>query len=326
MATPSYKRILVGIEFPEDRSQVGLGKAVEVAKRTSARLILMHAAFEPTIVAPFSLATPVDRKKIVLGERRRALDKLAQGVRRKGLRVTTRVEWDYPSPDAIVRAALREKADLVVAESHRRSRGARLFLTNTDWQLIRACPIPLLFVKSLRRYGAARLLAAVDPLHAYAKPAGLDAKILDAGRQLAAAFRGKLSVMHAYLPLSVQMPDSVGMPYVVPVAPDVEQEYEKRVRRMLSRLAAARDVKEGDQHLVIGDAASAISDLSRKLRANIVVMGAISRSGLGRLFIGSTAERVIDRLNCDVLVIKPRGFHTPVLRRVSAKQLYLAPL
>lgn len=326
MATPSYKRILVGIEYPEERTQIGLGKAVEVARRTGARLILMHAAFEPTIVAPFGLATPIDRKRIVLGERKRDLEKLAQGVRRKGVRATTRVEWDYPSPDAIVRAALREKVDLVIAESHRRSRGARLFLTNTDWQLIRVCPIPLLFVKSVRRYGAARLLAAVDPLHAYAKPAGLDAKILDAGATLSAAFRGKLSVMHAYVPLSVQMPDTVGMPYVMPVAPDVEQDYEKRVRRMLARLAGTRGVKEGDQYLVIGDAASAISDLARKLRAGIVVMGAVSRSGLGRLFIGSTAERVIDRLNCDVLVIKPRGFRTPVLRRVSAKQLYVTPL
>ncbi len=326
MAMPSYKRILVAIEFPDERTQTGLGKAVEIARRTGARLILMHAAFEPTVVTPFAFAPLVDRKKTVLSERKRALEKLAQGVRRRGLRATARVEWDYPSPDAIVRAGRREKADLVVAESHRRSRGARLFLTNTDWQLIRVCPIPLLFVKSARHYGAARVLAAVDPLHAYAKPAGLDARILDAGRQLADACRGRLAAVHAYLPLSVQMPDSVGMPYVVPVAPDVERDYEKRLRRMLARLASRRNVKEGDQYLLIGDAASAISDQARKLRADIVVMGAASRSGLGRLFIGSTAERVIDRLNCDVLVIKPRGFRTPVARRVSAKQLYLAPL
>ena len=48
-----------------------------------------------------------------------------------------------------------------------------------------------------------------------------------------------------------------------------------------------------------------------------VVMGAISRSGLRRLFIGSTAERVLDLLRCDVLVIKPRGFKARVPRRRS---------
>jgi universal stress protein E len=37
-------------------------------------------------------------------------------------------------------------------------------------------------------------------------------------------------------------------------------------------------------------------------------MGAISRSRLEELFVGSTAERVLDRLACDVLVVKPLDF------------------
>jgi universal stress protein E len=39
-----------------------------------------------------------------------------------------------------------------------------------------------------------------------------------------------------------------------------------------------------------------------------MIMGAISRSGLQRAFIGSTAERVLDRLPCDALIVKPPGF------------------
>ena len=42
-----------------------------------------------------------------------------------------------------------------------------------------------------------------------------------------------------------------------------------------------------------------------------VVMGAIARSGLKRLFIGSTAERVLDRLPCDLVIIKPLDFEVP---------------
>ena len=34
-------------------------------------------------------------------------------------------------------------------------------------------------------------------------------------------------------------------------------------------------------------------------------MGAVSRAGLKRIFIGSTAEHVLDSLHCDVLVVKP---------------------
>lgn len=35
---------------------------------------------------------------------------------------------------------------------------------------------------------------------------------------------------------------------------------------------------------------------------------------LKRPVIGSTAESVIDHVDCDVLVVKPAGFKTPVKR------------
>jgi universal stress protein E len=38
----------------------------------------------------------------------------------------------------------------------------------------------------------------------------------------------------------------------------------------------------------------------------------VARSGLQRVFVGHTAERVLDALDCDVLVVKPPGFHTPL--------------
>jgi hypothetical protein len=44
-------------------------------------------------------------------------------------------------------------------------------------------------------------------------------------------------------------------------------------------------------------------------------MGAVSRSGLKRLFIGNTAERTIDRLSCDVLIVKSSDFRRRVARR-----------
>jgi hypothetical protein len=44
-------------------------------------------------------------------------------------------------------------------------------------------------------------------------------------------------------------------------------------------------------------------------------MGGLARSGLKRLLIGNAAERVLDRLRSDLLVIGPRGFRGRVPRR-----------
>ena len=38
--------------------------------------------------------------------------------------------------------------------------------------------------------------------------------------------------------------------------------------------------------------------------ASIVVMGALARWGLKRAVLGSTAERLLDHLPCDVLVVR----------------------
>jgi universal stress protein E len=53
-------------------------------------------------------------------------------------------------------------------------------------------------------------------------------------------------------------------------------------------------------------------------------MGAVSRSGLKSIFIGNTAERVLDRLQCDLLVVKPRRFESRVPRAVRGVRIAAA--
>ena len=50
-------------------------------------------------------------------------------------------------------------------------------------------------------------------------------------------------------------------------------------------------------------------------------MGAVSRSGLKRVFIGNTAERVLNDLPCDVLVVKPAHFAKRVPDKVRGMRV-----
>jgi len=49
-----------------------------------------------------------------------------------------------------------------------------------------------------------------------------------------------------------------------------------------------------------------------ELGASLVVMGVVSRGALQRLFIGSTAEKVLGDVACDVLAVKQADFETGV--------------
>ena len=65
-------------------------------------------------------------------------------------------------------------------------------------------------------------------------------------------------------------------------------------------------------HLIEGDPRSKIPALAKKINADLVIMGTVARTGIPGLFMGNTAETVLNKLDCSVLAIKPHGFVTPV--------------
>jgi universal stress protein E len=76
--------------------------------------------------------------------------------------------------------------------------------------------------------------------------------------------------------------------------------------------ATRAGIARSRRHSIDGDPVHGIPRVARAMRAQLVVMGAVSRSGLKRVFIGNTAERVLNELPCDVVVVKPPRFKTRV--------------
>lgn len=73
-----------------------------------------------------------------------------------------------------------------------------------------------------------------------------------------------------------------------------------------ARLAGARtEMRQGDPEDVIPELVVAEG-------IDLVVMGTVARTGVVGLLIGNTAERLLRRLPCSVLVVKPDGFRSPV--------------
>src|SRR5262249_23524972 len=67
-------------------------------------------------------------------------------------------------------------------------------------------------------------------------------------------------------------------------------------------------------HLQKGDPPAAFAEFGRPSRIDLVVMGPVAGAGVGGLLIGSTAETVLQRVDCSVLAVKPEGFVSPVGR------------
>lgn len=309
----AVRRILVAVKDPLEKSLPSVTKATQLARAWGAKIELFHGLDVPLYVG--TTGRSADGFRGIARELKiRSLEQLeviAAGVGEQGVQVTTAAEWDFPIYEAIVRRAKRIAADLIVAEGSKRSgRLSPLLLRLTDWELLRLSAVPVLVVKSATPYRHPAILAAIDPLHARAKPSGLDDEILNAGAAIQRALRGKLHVVHAYVHAVA------GIASYEILNADVVARLQEQVKANAQAgfEGALRKVKipRTRRHLVGRHPKDAIPHVARKTKSAIVVMGAISRSGLKRLFIGNTAEQLLDDLTCDVLVVKPREFENRV--------------
>lgn len=316
------RRILVAIRDESRAPRSALRKAAILARASGARVELYHAINAPQAIDALrrGLIRGDESREIVEREVERAEKKLSRFAALKdfkGLKVTCRASWDYPSHEAIIREAMASGADLIIASVQPRTTGGRLLLANNDWELIRHSPCPVLLVKSNRVWRKPAVLAAVDPFHAHDKPASLDRRILEAGQYLAREFGGQLHAFHAFMPLTIIAPAPAGQALYLALPAGAEDVHTEQVKRTFERTIAKFPIPPARRHLEMGLPQDELVRVAREIGAGICVTGAISRSAWRRFIIGHTAEKVLDQLSCDLLVVKPGNFQTRVPRRAT---------
>ena len=321
----NVKRILVAVKDPGARALPAVRKAAQLAKAYGAELELFHSLSQ-TIMVDALQAQEMDLRDYEREQVERTLARLetiAARLRRHRIEVTVSAEWDHPPSEAIVRRAIRRKSDLVVAERHAGRHVAGWMLSYTDWELLRLAPCPVLIVKTPRPYHRPTVMAAVDPLHQHAKPVRLDAEILKTAGSLKTAMKGAMQVVHVYPPPVVVSAGWVAGPIMMPGADG--RQAESQARAALEAELERLPLPSLKVTVVEGVPRETIPATARSLKASIVVMRAVSRCGLKRLLIGNTAEGVLDALPCDVLIIKPGRFKSPVPARGRGAQLMTIP-
>ncbi len=310
--------IMVALAAAGGMSPIEMGKIARLAVTLDAQVELFHCVDATT----WPGGAPQRAERVIregVRSRRQQLEALAGRIRMSGARVRTSVRWDHPAYAGIVRQVLRHKPSLLIASPTQRGRAKRFWLGRNDFRLIEACPCPVLFMKTRRPYTDAVVLAAVDPSHSFAKPAQLDEQIVRFGGTFATALGGALHAVYAYDPLPL-----AALASEVPLgeaAEAMEASAQARARKDFARALKGTRITPSRRHLVPRHPIDAIESTAREMDAGIVVMGAISRSGVKRLVLGNTAERVLDRLPCDVVVVKPRHFVSAVPRTRRGAQL-----
>ena len=240
-------RILAVLD-PTTETQPALAKAATLARRCEATLELFICDFDPSLSGqPFFDTDKLRQlREEFVSERLEYLEDAADELRAEGLAVETHVHWDNPIYRGIVRRVEESSPDLVVKDTHYHTALRRTLFTNTDWSLIRTCPVPLLLAKPGDWPDTPRILAALDPGHLGDKPAALDHDILEWSELLAARMGGELHAVHAFFPAATARGDhrdgrhAAGARHAT--AAEIIEGERKRVAGVLAEIVAAHAV------------------------------------------------------------------------------------
>jgi len=249
---------------PTRLTQPALEKAEWVAGRNGATLHVYCCLWDPDVDRNEETAANA------IEETRAWLGRVTAASQAKGLEVVVDVDWAPDWRERIPVAARERGADLIVKNVSRHSQVRRRLMQTSDWTLLRNTACPTLLVDPGRHAQPKRLLAAVklkpgDETHSL-----LNDKVIGMAHRVAGVLDAELHAVTVYKGDDVyfdrqRFADSCGLP-------------RNRV------------------HATDGAAPRGIAEVARSISADALIIGCAAGKG-------HTAQRVIDEVDTDVIVI-----------------------
>jgi len=110
--------------------------------------------------------------------------------------------------------------------------------------------------------------------------------------------QAKLSIVH----VMVHTPIAYAGEFSVPIDVEFETAMRKQAAKQLAKLGKKYNIPKAKQHLLDGSVKLGVTDLAKKIRADLIVVGTHSHEGLNVL-LGSQANAILHAAKCDVWVV-----------------------
>ena len=258
---------------PKRDEQPALERAAMIAWKVGASIHLYAAIHHVAVGAdPES-----EQVELLIKQEEKRLEKRLAPIAAEGVPTSYEVEWDKDWPHASVRAAERHQADMVFKSSYKHSVSLRLLKPTSDWTLIRECQCPVMLVKTTDRPEVPRILAGIDISVRAESYEELNDNILDFSRKLVQSELAEVHVVNAF--------------------PDF------RVKPKRKQLMEVSGLDRDHVHVKLGPPERVLVEMAKRLEATLVVVGNSHRSGLAAMMHPNTAEKILDKLHCNVLAM-----------------------
>lgn len=293
-----YQRLLL-ILNPAQRHSPALHHAAALTAASGAHLHVSALVPSLDILKLLEQEPRDEARQNYLQDHRHWLEEEADKMRRRGLRVTTQVDWVDGMDEQILQHVTQIQPDLLIKQVQHEPLLKRAFLTPLDWRLLRQCPVPMYLVGATGHALPRKVVAAVDPSSDFAQNSGLNDRIIREAIGLALQCDAELHLVHAYEVLSVYLGDVGGGGLTLK---QLSNELRRSLEKTFLELANLFGVPAERRHFVLGHPVSALSEFALEHEVDVVVMGRSQKGGSHGL-LGSTTEHILYQVSCSVLAV-----------------------
>ncbi|MBF0252057.1 MAG: universal stress protein [Alphaproteobacteria bacterium] len=305
-------------------NEQAITRAVTLAAHNSAQLTVLEVVCEipPNTKLLDRTLFPDIEKKFML-EKAESLEAFVTPWRHK-VPLTTKISSGILFLD-VIREVLRSNADLVIKATENDTFLNRVFGSD-DMHLTRKCPCPVWLVNSAFENTLQRIVAAIDVDECCRDEEidtqrNLNRKILQIASSMAQREKAELHIVHvrrtineAFVRAGLQDTLETDLSAYLEVAhqrhlDDLQKVMGERIQELDQKTVATA---KPNIHWLEGTPQDEIASFSKNIKADLLVMGTVARTGIPGLFMGNTAEAILNRIECSLLAVKPAGFVSPV--------------
>jgi nucleotide-binding universal stress UspA family protein len=312
----TVRRILVPVDFSPE-SLKALRYAKRLGERFHAKLHLVHVVTPPLVVFP--QPPQVSPSNFTQEMERNAIDRLEKIATEFSLtsaRRQHRVRIGAPVGE-ITEVARITRAELIAIATRGYTGLKRAFLGSTTESVVRNAPCPVLVVRE-KRQGSPNERVQKGPLQVRKILVPLDFSEasrlgLEYALSFAQEFHATVVLFHSVF-VTAYLLGNAYTAHHIPLPITTQTDYARAEMEKL-RETIARKGGDVETKLALGSPVEQMAKYITKAGIDLIITSTHGRSGLRRVFIGSTAERIVRYATCPVLVVPNRAAGKMVNKR-----------
>jgi nucleotide-binding universal stress UspA family protein len=292
-----FKNILVSIDFKAETENEKIQRAFDMARQDkSITLTFVYIVLEVVADPEVSVLSSETQEKVLVNDGQQSLEALIASYQDENPidnEITCLVQIAVKPSVGVIQQVLRGNHDLLIVSTRNKSI-AESMLGSTSLEIMRRCPCPIWAVKP-EKNERKKIMVGIH----------FDNKLEDRNESLNKELLRLTSMFKRVTTEELHLVNVVNKS-----TPEVNAKNLSDIEALVAQ-SNTSDLKVSIE-ILEGDVTKVLSAYARDNSIALVMLGMLARTGLVGFFIGNTAEKILDDLDCSVVTVKPKNFVSPV--------------